>query len=153
MTSYYFDTSALVKLYMFETGSRWMKQIYDTYDDEITIAIVGITEAATALARRNRIGELPSRHQHILFNRLLGDCKTRFNLFHIDDTIAYLAAELTQRYPLRGYDAVHLASARNLNQQLITSGLAPITFLSADAALCTTAIAEGLAADNPNNHV
>jgi len=152
MSSYYFDTSALVKLYIFETGSRWTKHIYDTYDDEIAMALIGVTEAAAALARRTRLGELPPRHQQFLYNRLLGDSKTRFNLFAVDEALAYLAAELTQRYPLRGYDAVHLASALKLNQQLISVGLTPLTFLSADTILCTAAIAEGLAADNPNNH-
>lgn len=29
----------------------------------------------------------------------------------IDDTLAHLAGELAQRHGLRGYDAVHLASA------------------------------------------
>lgn len=152
MTNYYCDTSALVKLYMFEAGSRWMKQIYDAYDDEIALAIIGVTEAAAALSRRYRTGELPAMHQQRLYSRLLGDSKARFNLFQIDHAIAYLAAELTQRYPLRGYDAIHLASALNLNQQLVSSGLPPITFLSADSALCAAAVSEGLAADNPNDH-
>jgi uncharacterized protein len=152
MSSYYFDTSALVKLYVFETGSRWIKGIYDAYDDEIALAIIGVTEAAAALARRNRIGELPARHQGFLYHRLLSDSKTRFNLFIIDDALAFQAAELTQRHPLRGYDSIHLASALKLNQQLVTNGLAPLTFLSADAVLCSAAISEGLAADNPNEH-
>ncbi len=152
MSSYYFDTSALVKLYVFETGSRWTKHIYDTYDHEIALAIIGVTEAAAALARRNRFGELPSKNQRFLYTRLLGDSKTRFNLLAVDETLAYLAAELTQRSPLRGYDAIHLASALNLNQQLVSVGLEPLIFLSADTNLCAVAIAEGLTADNPNVH-
>lgn len=152
MSSYYFDTSALVKLYVFETGSRWIKHIFDTYDDEIALVLIGVTEAAAALARRTRIGELPPKQQHFLYTRLLEDSQRRFNLLAIDDALAYLAAELTQRHPLRGYDAVHLASALELNQQLITFGLGPLTFISADASLCAAAAAEGLAADNPNHH-
>ncbi len=48
------------------------------------------------------------------------------------------------RRPLRGYDAVHLAAALDLDRHLRHAGLPAVTFVAADAALCRAAAAEGL---------
>ena len=49
-------------------------------------------------------------------------------------------------------DAVQLATALILNHGLITNKLPTLTFVSADGTLCAAAQAEGLPADNPNEH-
>jgi predicted nucleic acid-binding protein len=48
-----------------------------------------------------------------------------------------------EAYPLHAYDAVHLATAAVANQRLIDSGIAPLTFLSADDRLNDVASAHG----------
>jgi uncharacterized protein len=60
--------------------------------------------------------------------------------------------DLIQRYPLRAYDAVQLATAMVVNQSLAAHGLPPLYFVSADDRLITAAQAEGLTTDNPNSH-
>ena len=57
-----------------------------------------------------------------------------------------------ERYPLRAYDAVQLASALLTRDTLQTIGLPPLTFLAADDRLLAVAQAEGLATDNPSAH-
>lgn len=59
---------------------------------------------------------------------------------------------LADKYELRGYDAVQLASALEVNRLRIADGLSPIVFISADNNLNSAATTEGLTADNPNNH-
>jgi predicted nucleic acid-binding protein len=63
-----------------------------------------------------------------------------------------LACVLLERHPLRGYDAIHLATVLTVQQSLQRQGLPTLTFLSADDHLNQAAITEGLAVDNPNNH-
>jgi len=53
---------------------------------------------------------------------------------------------------LRGYDAVQLASGRELNILCITNGLTGANFVSADNNLNTAASDEGLIVENPNDY-
>jgi predicted nucleic acid-binding protein len=73
-------------------------------------------------------------------------------LVSVNRTVVDEAIELTARNRLRGYDAVHLASALHLNRALIGRDLSPIAFVSADDDLLRAAAAEGLFIDNPNRH-
>ena len=59
---------------------------------------------------------------------------------------------VANRQPLRAYDAVHLATAWLLNEELLRAGQPPLTFVCADDRLMTIAQAEGLLTDNPNHH-
>jgi hypothetical protein len=57
-----------------------------------------------------------------------------------------------ETHGLRGYDAVQLAAACQINALLIMSGLPPLTFVASDHALNAAATAEGLTVDDPNTH-
>ncbi len=59
---------------------------------------------------------------------------------------------LAERYGLRGFDAVQLAAALQVQAERIASGVPGVTFVSADQALNAAAVAEGLAVDDPNLH-
>src|SRR2546425_10941315 len=61
----------------------------------------------------------------------------------LSDHIVELALNLTRRYPLRGYDAVHLATAIALNNALIGAGQSQLVFVAADTRLCDAAQGEG----------
>jgi predicted nucleic acid-binding protein len=64
----------------------------------------------------------------------------------------YAAVELTGRHPLRGYDAVHLATALTLNTALREADTSPLVFVAADTRLCEAAGREGFLSENPNEH-
>jgi len=53
---------------------------------------------------------------------------------------------------LRGYDAVQLATALELENRFSANNLSSIIFISADNHLNQAAQTEGLTVDNPNNH-
>ena len=59
---------------------------------------------------------------------------------------------LAEKHGLRGCDSVQLAAALELQQVRVALSLPPLHFLSADNLLNSVAIAEGLIADNPNQH-
>jgi predicted nucleic acid-binding protein len=62
------------------------------------------------------------------------------------------AIDLTGRYRLRGYDAIHLACALRLNRALVGLQLPPLTVVSADDDLLKAAQGEGLPVENPDLH-
>ncbi len=76
-----------------------------------------------------------------------------YRLSPVSEMVIQQACVLVERHPLRGYDAVHLATALFLKQQLLKTGIQrPLTFLSADGNLLKAAGDEGRATDNPNAH-
>ena len=62
------------------------------------------------------------------------------------------ACTLANKHPLRAYDAMHLATAWLLIQELLRAGGQPLTFVSADDTLLGIAYVVGLQAENPNHH-
>ena len=53
---------------------------------------------------------------------------------------------------LRGYDAVQLATALTVSEELTGASIGPITFVSSDIDLNTAAAQEGLAVEDPQAH-
>ena len=113
---------------------------------EITLA-----EVAAALAAKQRAPQGISRSER---DRALGlffqECRDRFTPLKVDRRVIDLAVELALCHPLRGYDAVQLATAWLANEDLLASELSPLVFVSADKDLVVAAQAEGLNAENPN---
>lgn len=157
MGIYYFDSSGIVKHYIPERGSDWVSSLIEAEMDEkpqnlIAIAEIGEVEVAAALAKRRRMKEISATRQRIGLATFLRHCARRYHVLQMDSMIIKLALDLTQRHPLRGYDAVHLATAITLNRTLVASELPSLTFISADDVLCKAAKGEGLLVENPNDH-
>jgi len=152
MGSLYLDSSAVVKYYIAETGSTWVQQMVDDRENTVTVSQLTAVEVAAAVERRRRAKEISQRHQVRTLARLGIDFRQRYTTAQVSDPIVELAVELTGRHPLRAYDAVQLATALELNQILRGHRLPPLTFISADKALCDAARAAGLRAEDPNDH-
>ena len=58
--------------------------------------------------------------------------------------------QVAQKHALRGYDAVQLAVALEVQTLSTSLRLSPIILVSADTELNATALAEGLLIENPN---
>jgi uncharacterized protein len=153
MITYYVDTSALVKRYVDETGSGWLRTALGTQPaPSIIIVHLAIVEIASALMRRLREGALTPAEVAQLQNAFRSDCLNEYEIALAVGNIIDQANHLLEAYPLRAYDAVHLATAVVVNRRLVGSNLAPLIFLSSDDRLNQAASAEGLAVDNPNHH-
>jgi hypothetical protein len=113
---------------------------------------IGPVEVYSALARRKREESVPPADCAIATQAFAAHCATEYEFVELDLNVVNLACGLLDRYPLRAYDAVQLASATVANQALDAAHLAGLVFLSADDRLNTIAAAEGLAVDNPNHH-
>ncbi len=80
------------------------------------------------------------------------DWQQQYQIVEVTGLVANKAMELGEKQGLRGYDAVHLASALVLQQLRETMQLPALTFISADARQRDTAAAEGLPVEDPNEH-
>lgn len=154
MSVYFFDSSALVKRYLTETGSDWVHNITDVAtDNAVSVAEITLVEIAAALAARHRAPKGISRHErNAAVNLLANHFETEYQLVPVNPIILDKAVALTQTHRLRGYDAVQLAAALAANQTFLLAGLSALTFVAADRDLLTAAQAEGLESENPNDH-
>ena len=154
MTTYYLDTSALAKRYVDETGSHWLRTtLAQDPSPSLIIVHLALVEITSALTRRRRDGSLTSTEYRRIQDAFRADCLVEYRIVSAVDGIIDEANRLLELYPLRAYDAVHLAAAFVANRQLLAEGLSPLTFLSADERLNEAATAEGIAVDNPNHHI
>ncbi len=153
MTTYYLDTSALVKGYAYETGSDWIQNLLHTPQTHVfyTVRLAG-PEMIAALFRKAHTRELSRSAAKQLAQDFKTDWRRRYRIMEIDAEIGNRAMDLAQKYSLRGYDAVHLATALLLHETRRANHLTDMIFLAADDDLLQAAKAEGLSTDNPNRH-
>ena len=136
----YLDTSALVKLYVAETGSVDV-QSWVAAASIVATSRVAYPEARAALARRRREGALTAAGLRTAVSGLDADWGS-YVVVELAAPLANAAGVLAERRALRGFDAIHLASAREL-QVLLRDA---VTFAGFDARLTAAARAERLAA-------
>jgi hypothetical protein len=145
---YFLDTSALVKRYVQETGTGWLQALTDPAAGHAHF-IARITQAETvaAITRRERGGHIAPADAATALGDFQYDLVRQYLVVEISAGLMAHAAALARRHGLRGYDAVQLAGA--LEVQDNTSSL---VLVSADGELNAAAIAEGLAIEDPNTH-
>jgi predicted nucleic acid-binding protein len=134
----YLDASALVKRYVAETGSAEVVELIGEAEAVGTV-VISRAEVAAALAKASRIQVL-LRDEAVsamkVFNR---DWENLVRL-QMTEGLVSRAASLAWDYGLRGYDAVHLASALFWQDMLG----AAITVASYDRQLWEAVKANGL---------
>lgn len=134
----FFDTSALVKRYVEETGSTTVQALCEEAD-ELAVSVICQPEMLSSFNRLRREGKLSDEQYAQLKEDLQND---------IDDaTVCELSPEVIteaiaclEKYPLRAMDALHLGCA------LLE---APDKFVSADTRQLDAASVSGLVVINP----
>jgi uncharacterized protein len=147
----YLDSSAAVKYYIQETGSRWIHELLGNPVRSVVLSQLAAVEVAAAIERRTRAGTISQRQRVRALAGFAADYRHRFALVHVHDALVQEAVKLVARRPLRAYDALQLASALWYERAMNERALGRVHFISADAILCAAARAEGLAATNPND--
>ena len=154
MSHYYLDASALVKRYVDEVGSDWLRTTIASGQPSLLFTSrMTIVEVISAFARRARDGSLAFEELAIARDAFRGDCLNEYQIMPPTMTVIDMACALLEQHPLRAYDATHLATALGAQQFLVAQGHPAFTFLSADDRLNHAASAEGLEVDNPNHHL
>lgn len=153
MTYYFLDSSALIKRYIVEVGTPWVRSITVTSSNNIVfIAQITQVEVVSGAMRRKRDGSITPRTARAT-RLLIGRHASReYRVIGLTGQISQHAEDLLEGHPLRAYDAIQLASALESNKRLTAAGLTPLIFVSADTRLLTIAAIEGLMIDDPNSH-
>jgi len=149
VTIYFFDSSALVKRYARESGSRWV-WVTVRPDPETTVWTSRLTwvEILSALSRRKREGTIEEQVLAREVDLLRFHFAMQYQIAEVDATVIQLAGEVVQAYALRAADAIQLATALRLHAA-VEPNEATFSFVSADARLLLAAEQAGLDTFNP----
>jgi predicted nucleic acid-binding protein len=151
--AYFVDSSALVKRYVLETGTAWVRGITrQNPSTVIYIAHITAVEVTCAVARRRKGKTLTSPRASSILHRFRQHLAARYTVIEVTPDLVDDAMRLGNAHALRAYDAVQLAVALEVNRSHQADGFGPVTLISADQALNDAATAEGLAVDDPNTH-
>lgn len=139
----YFDTSAMVKLYLRETGSEETAALFD-HAKQVFSHEMAYVELRAALAAALRLERIDDGQHRTLIEDFAADWGDSFSALRNDAALLERAAELAEGFGLRACDAVHLAAAdrlrlalpglrfvcfdRNLNRAARLLGLQPADF-------------------------
>jgi predicted nucleic acid-binding protein len=136
----YLDTSALVKLYVSEDGSRSARaQVRRA--EALATSVVAYAEARSAFARLLRSGRTSSRHHARRLRRLNQDWDDYVRI-ELTPELVREAGDLAELHGLRGFDSIHLASGLWLKERAATE----LVFVAYDRRLHAAAALAGMAA-------
>jgi uncharacterized protein len=153
VAAYFFDSSALVKRYVNEKGSAWVSATVNPVGGpRVYVAAVTGVEVVAAIARKLK-GNLVSRlDAATAVSRFHYDFANEYRIIDISDTVISRSMALAEMHALRGYDAVQLGAALEINGRRISLGATPLKLVASDSELLTAASAEHLPTDDPNLH-
>jgi uncharacterized protein len=116
----YLDTSALVKLYAEEEGTETVERAVDEAE-AVATSVVAYAEARAALARKLREDVFsPEKHQEAV-EALDEDWET-LDKPEVSEDLVHEAGNLAEEHALRGFDAIHLASALLVHDAYLGQG-------------------------------
>jgi predicted nucleic acid-binding protein len=156
---FFLDTSAIVRLYVVETGWRWIRNLMrsataDTATAQVCFCDLALPETVSALRQIAQAPDAAKRGLSRAAFRMTVPL-VRSNLLTDSTLISVpasgcmpLAAEVVQRQEIRGADAVHLAAALTARDSVART--LPFTFVSHDERQCRAAEREGLEVITPS---
>jgi len=139
----YFDSSALVKRYLKEKGTDVVLSL-TTQEEFIATSKLACPELLSAFMRKRRAGDLGEDPLQSVLDRLDADGPELF-IIEMHDELLPLVKSLIGKYPLKGADSIHLASALWLESMT----RAEVTFVASDLNLLNAAAIENLKILNP----
>jgi predicted nucleic acid-binding protein len=153
MSHYFFDTSALIKRYVVEQGTSWVRSIVaPKADNTILVAQITRVEIVSGTSRRKRSGQISERTARAVRLMIDRHSSREYKTVGLTEQIIQRAEDLLETHALRAYDAMQLAVALHSNDALVAAGLPPLVFVSADKRLLDAAASEGLSIEDPNTH-
>jgi uncharacterized protein len=151
--AYFVDSSALVKRYVQETGTSWVRRLTRRRPSTIIyVAHITAVEVTSAVARRRNGRTLIAAQASSILRRFHQHLAGRYTVIEMTPALFTEAMRLANTHALRAYDAVQLSAALEINQKERDAGFAPVALISAEQALNDAATAEGLAVDDPRSH-
>jgi predicted nucleic acid-binding protein len=151
MPAYFFDSSALLKRYIDEAGSAWIRATIRYSSLPCYVAQITGVEVVSAIVRQAAGKYITPRVRDAAITEFKKDFADSYDIAVLNQAVIESAMRLAERRLLRGYDAVQLAAALSVAEHARQLALGSV-FVGADANLNHAAAAEGLAVENPNDH-
>ncbi|ETR68298.1 MAG: hypothetical protein OMM_10666 [Candidatus Magnetoglobus multicellularis str. Araruama] len=129
MKSYFIDTSALVKRYITEIGSKWIQLLTDpNANNKLILSRITWIEILSAFSRLKRERVIDESIFDVALQSFEFDWYTQYHIVEFNESLSNNAGKLVKKHPLRAYDSVQLASALRV-QKIMTNSL---IFVSSD---------------------
>ena len=153
MATYFLDTSAIIKRYIFEPGQAWILSLCNpAQGHDLYISQAALVEVVAAICRRAREKSISIAERDRLITVFRQDSKQGYNIWPVITDLYHVAGDLCRSYRLRAYDAVQLACILALRQYTLANQAPEPIFVCADVGLLDIAGVEGLQGENPNNY-
>ena len=146
MTVYFFESSALAKLFVLEQGSQPMIDLVEPLSQaQKLLSSLGFIEVHSAIRRRERTGELSPAHADQALAIMSAEIPLMMEQT-MNSSVIETSKLMIDRHKLRALDAVQLASCHVARA---TSGFPEMVFVASDKALLAAAQNEGFDVWNP----
>lgn len=136
----YLDTSAFLKLYLEESNSALVREVLDR-SAAVYTHLITYAEMRAALAQGRRMNRI-SRDMFPAFVEQFEDDWLCMQTVTVDMPLVRRAGGLAERFGLRGFDSVHLASAEKIYEVNLATGA--FVFAAFDKSLCAAAETLGI---------
>ena len=138
---YFFDSSALLKLYVEERGSAQVEEIVDSQPvGALSISRLASLELNSALVRRRRAGDYSDEALTAALALFEEDVERRFRIIELGGATMLRAITLVHRHALRAADAIQLACGLMARAEKVADG--DLILVSSDRELNEAARAE-----------
>ena len=145
MKIYYWDTSAIIKRYHKEKGSRKVNNLFEEIERGEGRGIIShlcVLESLSTIVRRKR--EIKGNYKKVI-KAILIEYVDKLTIISVDIDIMALSMKVVLKHGLKSLDAIHLATllyiSSYLNQEII--------LISSDGELLKAAKNEGFEILNP----
>ena len=145
MKIYYWDTSAIIKRYHREKGSRKVNNLFVEIEQGKSKGIISylcVLESLSAIVRRK--SEIKGDYKKVIKTMLM-DYVDKLTIIPLNSDIMALSLKIVLKYGLKSLDAIHLATllyiSSYLNQEIL--------LISSDGELLKAAKNEGFEVINP----
>jgi uncharacterized protein len=146
LTSYFLESSAFAKLFVFEKGSDPLIRLLRSVDDSNKLVYsLAPLEVRSAIRRRQREGDIAPADASQALTALEAEV-LRIVEQPVSPVVVDVAKLVLDAHPLRAMDALHLATCATIRDTLQVSD---ICFVSADDALLKAAGIENFPVLNP----
>ena len=143
----YFDSSALVKRYIEEEGSKEVNKLLQGADKAVTSRLA-YPEILSAIIRRHRAGDITTSDCDRIKREFRVEWRC-YTIIEVHGELFSIIDKLIEKHALRGADSIHLSTALWIQQ--VTKQ--DVLFAASDTELLKAAQAEKMKICNPQEHV
>ena len=153
MANYFFDTSALVKRHVNETGSSWVKSLVRAKaGHRVYIARITTVKLTSAITRRQHAGDLSAAQAGAILGHFRRHLTQYYRIIELTPAPLCRGDAGSPQSPAQGLRCRTPAVVLEVHRLQPDAGLGPVTLVSVDRDLNTAATTEGLAVEDTTMH-